>query len=56
MKIINFEKKKMMALTNEEYESYLNQINHHICKKKCEHKYTNIEIMEKLKTATIPLR
>ena len=29
MKIINFDKKKMILLTNEEYESYLNQINCH---------------------------
>ena len=31
--IINFKKKKMIPLTNEEYESYINQINCHICKK-----------------------
>ena len=30
MKIINFEKKKRILLTNEEYESYLNNINCHI--------------------------
>ena len=41
MKTINFEKKKMTPLTNQEYESYLNQRNCHICKKKFEHKYTN---------------
>ena len=29
IKIINFDKKKMILLTNEEYESYLNQINCH---------------------------
>ena len=34
LKIINFEKKKMIPLTHEEYESYLNQIKCPICKKK----------------------
>ena len=29
MKIINFDKKKIKPLTNEEYELYLNQINCH---------------------------
>ena len=33
MKIIDFEKKKMIQLTNEDYESYLNQTNCHINKK-----------------------
>ena len=33
MKIINFEKKKIIPITNKEYESYLNQINCHISKK-----------------------
>ena len=41
MKIIHFEIKKMIPLTNEEYESYLNKINFHSCKKKVEHKYTH---------------
>ena len=40
LKIINFEKKKMIPSTSEEYESYLNQANCHICKKKSEDKYT----------------
>ena len=31
MKVIIFEKKSMMHLTNEENESYLNQIKSHIC-------------------------
>ena len=31
MKIINFEKRKIIPLTNEEYESYFNQRIHHIC-------------------------
>ena len=30
MKVIIFEKKRMMQLTNEENESYLNQIKSHI--------------------------
>ena len=33
MHIINFEKRKMILLTNEEYESYVNQTNCRICKK-----------------------
>ena len=43
LKIINFEKKKMIPLTHEEYESYLNQIKCPICKKN----------IEKLKTIVI---
>ena len=31
IKVINFEKEKMMPLTSKEYESYLNQANCHIC-------------------------
>ena len=31
----------MIPLTNEVYESYLNQLNCLICKKKFGHKYTN---------------
>ena len=34
MKTIDFEKKKIIPLTNKDYESYLNQINCHIFKKK----------------------
>ena len=34
MKITNFEKKKMIQLTIEEYESHLNRINCHTCTKK----------------------
>ena len=42
MKIINLEKKKMIPLTNKNYEPYLHQTNCLICKKEeCEHKYTN---------------
>ena len=33
MKIINFEKKKMIPLTSKNYEPYLHQTNCHICKK-----------------------
>ena len=33
----------MILLTNEEYESYLNQTNSHICKKKFKYKYANDE-------------
>ena len=40
MKIINFEKKKMIPLTTKEFESYFNHKNCHICKKKFEDKYT----------------
>ena len=32
MKTINFEKEKMIPLTNEGYQSYLNKINYHIFK------------------------
>ena len=31
MKIINFEKEKIIPVTNEEYESYPNQTKSHIC-------------------------
>ena len=34
MKTIDFEKKIIKSLTNKDYESYLNQINCHIFKKK----------------------
>ena len=33
MKIINFEMKKMISLSNKKYEWNLNQANCHICKK-----------------------
>ena len=42
-KLLNFEKKKMILSTKGEYESYLNQINCHICKKSFEHQYINDE-------------
>ena len=34
MKRINSENMKILQITNEDYESYLNQANCHICKKK----------------------
>ena len=49
MKIINFEKKKMIPLTHEEYESYLNQLSCHICRKRFDHKYTNDKNYRKVK-------
>ena len=49
LKITNIEKKNRIPYTNEEYESYLNQINCHICKKRFEHKYTNDENYCKVK-------
>ena len=39
MKIINFKKKENDTLTNIEYESYINQVNYHICKKRFLFKY-----------------
>ena len=36
MKIINFEKKKMLPLTNQEYISYHDKKNCHICREKFE--------------------
>ena len=41
MQIINFEKKKIMPLTNGEYKLYLSQTNCHIYKQKFGDKYTN---------------
>ena len=41
IKIINFEKKKVIPLTNEERESYRNQTNFPFANKKFEVKYTN---------------
>ena len=51
VKIINFEKKEMMPLTNEEYQPYLSQIKCHIFKKKPEQKYTNDKIYHKCRGA-----
>ena len=34
MKIVNFEKKLMISLTNKELQSYASQENCHICKKR----------------------
>ena len=39
IKIINFEKKKIISLTNKELESYANEENCNICKKIFENKY-----------------
>ena len=36
MKIINFEKKKMLPFTNQEYISYHDKKNCHICREKFE--------------------
>ena len=41
MKIINFEIKKMIPLTYEEYESYLDHKNCRVCQKKFKDKHTN---------------
>ena len=41
MQIINFEKKKIIPLTNGEYKLYLSQVNCHIYKQKFGDKYTN---------------
>ena len=41
MQIINFEKKKIIALSNGEYKLYLSQTNCQICKQKFRDKYTN---------------
>ena len=41
MEINNFAKEKMISLTNDQYESYLKQINFHICEKMFAHKYAN---------------
>ena len=40
MKIINFEKKKMILLASKEYELYPNQTSYHICKKEFEENYS----------------
>ena len=48
IKIITFEKKKMMPLTNEEYESCLTQINCHVCKKRLNINTLMIKIIIKL--------
>ena len=41
MEINNFAKEKMISLTNDQYESYLKQINCHICEKMFVDKYAN---------------
>ena len=49
MEISNFEKKKMIPSTNEQYDLYLYQIKCHIWKQKFEHKYTSDENYDKVK-------
>ena len=49
MKVINFEKKKMILLTNKEYKSYLNWIKCQICKNKFDYKDTNWKNIVELK-------
>ena len=49
MKIANFEGNKKIPLTNEEYESYLNQRNCHICKTKLGRKDTTDKNYRKVK-------
>ena len=48
-KIINFEKKKMIPLTNEQQELYENTKIYYICKKIIKHKYTNDKTYWKVK-------
>ena len=40
IKLVTFEKKKLISLKSQEYVSYLNQTSCHICKKKFEDNYT----------------
>ena len=49
MKVINFEKKKMIPLTNEQQELYKKTKICCICKKKFEHKYINNKDYQKAK-------
>ena len=49
MKVINFEKKKMILLTNKEYKSYLNWIKCQIFKNKFGYKDTNWKDIVELK-------
>ena len=49
MKIINFEKKKMIPLSKEQQESYEKTKICNIWDKKFEHKYTNDKIYRKIK-------
>ena len=53
MKTVTFEKKKMVPLTNEKYELYLNQINCHVCKKNWNINTLTIKIIVKSKTIVI---
>ena len=49
LKIINFEKKKMILLTNKHYESYLTAISYYIFQNKFERNYTNGKNYHKVK-------
>ena len=53
VKIIKFEKTKMILLTSKEYESYLNQTSCQICKKKFGDKYITSQNYHKLRTIVI---
>ena len=55
VKITNFEKNKMIPLTDEEYESYLNNINCHICNGILNIYALMIKIIVKLRTIVIIL-
>ena len=55
IKIVNFEKKKMIPLTSEECKSYLNEINCHICKSSSNINTLMIKIIVKLKTIVIKI-
>ena len=53
VKIVNFEKKKLMPLTKEEYESYPNLVNYNIWKKTSNMNTLMIKIIVKLKSIFI---
>ena len=55
MKIANFEENKKIPLTNEEYESYLNQRNCHFAKQSWDVRTLLIKIIVKLRTIVIIL-
>ena len=53
MKIINFKNKKMLPLSKEEFESYLNQINYHTIKKNSNINTLMIKIIANLRIIAI---
>ena len=55
VKIIDFEKTKMIPLTKEQHGSYEKTKICYICKNKFKHKYTNDKNYLKLKTIVIKL-